>query len=126
MRGLTAAVCLVSVVLLGAAPAGLPPDMRERFSLAVAAHKAGDWSAAAREFADPVWAGTPLEDYALLYRADSVLRQGDTAAARALAAEAAQISAEGVRPLSGVRSVAWVASVRAAAVSPWRSRLSAR
>ena len=40
-KGFAAAVCLVSVVLLGAAPAGLPPDMRERFTIAVATHRAG-------------------------------------------------------------------------------------
>jgi soluble lytic murein transglycosylase len=115
MRGLTAAVCLVSVVLLGAAPAGLPPDVRERFSLAVAAHKAGDWSAAAREFADPVWSGTPLEDYALLYRADSMLRQGDTAAARALATQATDRTPEsGLTP----SALIWAASVQSTAGDP--------
>ena len=62
--------------------------MRERFTIAVAAHRAGDWSAAAREFGDAAWIGTPLEDYALLYRADSLLRQGETAEARRLAAQA--------------------------------------
>ena len=115
MRRLTGAVCLVSVVLLGAAPAGLPPDARERFSLAVAAYAAGDWSAAAREFADPGWAGTPLEDYALLYRADSVLRQGDTAAARALATQAADRT-----PQSGLTPSAliWAASVQSTAGDP--------
>src|SRR5690242_8507797 len=116
MRGLTAAVCLVSVVLLGAAaPAGLAPDVRERFSLAVAAYKAGDWSAAAREFADPAWTGTPLEDYALLYRADSVLRQGDTAAARTLATQAADRTPEsGLTP----SALIWAASVQSTAGDP--------
>ncbi len=44
MRRLTAAACLVSVVLVGAAPAGLSPDLRERFAAGLAAHKAGDWA----------------------------------------------------------------------------------
>jgi soluble lytic murein transglycosylase len=115
MRGFTAAGCLVSVVLLGAAPAGLPPDMRERFTAAVATHKAGDWTAAVREFGAPVWAGTPLEDYALLYQADSVLRQGDTVAARALVAQAADRT-----PTSGLTPSAliWAASVQRAAGDP--------
>jgi soluble lytic murein transglycosylase len=114
-RSVTGGVCLVSVVLLGAAPAGLPPDMRERFTAAVATHKAGDWSAAAKEFGDPMWSGTPLEDYALLYQADSALRQGDAAAARALAAQAADRT-----PESGLTASAliWAASVETAAGDP--------
>ncbi|HJR00847.1 MAG TPA: tetratricopeptide repeat protein, partial [Methylomirabilota bacterium] len=88
MRRFTAAACLVSVVLVGAAPAGLSPDLRERFAAGLAAHKAGDWPTATREFADPAWAGTPLEDYALLFQAESQLRQGDLAAGLALATQA--------------------------------------
>jgi soluble lytic murein transglycosylase len=115
MRSLTAGVCLISVVVLGAAPAGLPPDLRERFTAAVATHRAGDWSAAAREFGDPIWAGTPLEDYALLYRADSVLRQGDAATARALAGQAADRTPEsGLTP----SALIWAASVESAAGDP--------
>ena len=115
MRSLTAGVCLISVVVLGAAPAGLPPDLRERFTAAVATHKAGDWSAAAREFGDPIWAGTPLEDYARLYRADSVLRQGDAATARALAGQAADRAPESGLTPSGL---IWAASVESAAGDP--------
>ena len=84
MRRMTVAVCLVSLVLGGAAAAPLSKDSRERFAAGLAAHKAGDWAVAAREFADPAWAGTPLEDYALLFQAESQLRQGDSVAARAL------------------------------------------
>ena len=86
---MTAAACLVSLALVGAAPASLSPDARERFAAGLAAHKAGDWATAAREFADPAWAGSPLADYARLFQAESVLRQGDLVAARALAAQAA-------------------------------------
>lgn len=75
------------MVLLGAAPAG--PDLRDRFVAALAAQKAGDWQTAAKEFGDPAWAGTPLEDYALLFQAESLQRQGDNAAARPLIAQAA-------------------------------------
>ena len=115
MRSLTAGVCLISVVVLGAAPAGLPPDLRERFTAAVATHKAGDWSAAVREFGDPIWAGTPLEDYAILYQADSVLRQGDAATARALAGKAADRTPEsGLTP----SALIWAASVESAAGDP--------
>ncbi len=108
MRRLTAAACLVSMVLVGAAPAGLSPDLRERFAAGLAAHKAGDWPAASREFADPAWAGTHLEDYALLFQAESQLRQGDLVAARALATQASDRT-----PESGLTSSALM---RAAAV----------
>ena len=107
MRRLTAAACLVSVVLVGAAPAGLSPDLRERFAAGLVAHKAGDWVAAAREFADPAWAGTPIEDYALLFQAESVLRQGDVVGARALAAQAADRTPEsGLTPSGLMRAAA--------------------
>ncbi|HEX7215957.1 MAG TPA: transglycosylase SLT domain-containing protein [Methylomirabilota bacterium] len=89
MRRWASAACLVSVVLLGAAPAGVGPDLRDRFAAALAAQQAGDWQIAAKEFGDPAWAGTPLEDYALLLQAESLQRQGDSAAARPLIAQAA-------------------------------------
>ena len=82
MRRWAAAACLVSVVLLGAAPAGVGPDLRDRFVAALAAQKAGDWPTAAKEFGDSAWAGTPLEDYALLLQAESLQRQGDAAGPR--------------------------------------------
>ena len=91
---MTAAACLVSLALVGAAPASLSPDARERFAAGLAAHKAGDWATAAREFADPAWAGSPLADYARLFQAESVVRQGDLVAARALAAQAADPTPE--------------------------------
>src|SRR5260370_25044109 len=89
--------------------------MRERFTAAVATHKAGDWSAAAKECGDRMWWGTPLEAYGLLYQADSALRQGDAAAARALAAQAADRT-----PESGLTASAliWAASVETAAGDP--------
>ena len=105
MRRLTALACVVSLVLVGAAPAPLSPDLRERFVAGIAAHAAGDWGAAAKEFADPAWAGTPLEDYALLYQADCVLRQGDAEAARALVAQAADRTPEsGLTPSALIRA----------------------
>jgi soluble lytic murein transglycosylase len=115
MRRLAATACLVSLVLVGAAPAGVSPDLRERFVTGLAAHKAGDWSAAAGEFADPAWAATPLEDYALLYRADSVLHQGDATTARALAVQAVERTPEsGLTP----SALIWAASVLSAAGDP--------
>jgi soluble lytic murein transglycosylase len=107
MRRLTVAACLVSVVLVGAAPGGLSPDSRERFAAGLAAHKAGDWATAAQEFADPGWAGTPLEDYALLFQAESRLRQGNVADARALASQAADRTPEsGLTPAGLIRAAA--------------------
>jgi soluble lytic murein transglycosylase len=115
MRRLTAAACLLSVVLVGAAPASLSPDLRERFATGLAAHKAGDWSAAAKEFADPGWAGTPLEDYALLFQADSLLKQGDAVAARGLATQAADRTPEsGLTP----SALVWAAAVLSEAGDP--------
>jgi peptidoglycan lytic transglycosylase len=106
MRRLTAAACLMSVVLVGAAPAGLSPDLRERFAAGLAAHKAGDWATAGREFADPGWAGTPLEDYALLFQAEAQLRLGDMIAARGLATQAADRTPESLTPSALVRAAA--------------------
>jgi len=115
MKRLSALVCLLSVALLGAASGPLPTDVRERFAAAVAAHRAGDWSAAAREFADPAWAGTPLEDYALLFQADSLLKQGDVVVARALAARAADRNPEsGLTP----SALLWAAAVLREAGDP--------
>ena len=107
MRRMTVAACLVSLVLGGAAAAPLSKDSRERFAAGLAAHKAGDWAVAAREFADPAWAGSPLEDYALLFQAESQLRQGDSVAARALATQATDRTPEsGLTPLALVRAAA--------------------
>ncbi|HSB40269.1 MAG TPA: transglycosylase SLT domain-containing protein [Methylomirabilota bacterium] len=115
MRRSTAAICLLSVVLVGAGSGPLPGDLRERFAAGVAAHRAGDWSVAARELGDPVWAGTPLEDYALLFQADSLLKQGDVVVARALAARAADR-----KPESGLTPSAllWAAAVLREAGDP--------
>src|SRR5258706_195202 len=94
MRRMTVAACLVSLGLVGAAPAPTSPDARKRIAAGLAAIKAGDCVTAAREFADPAWAGSPLEDYARLFQAESVARQGDLVAARALAAQAADPTPE--------------------------------
>ena len=103
-----AAACLLSVALVAAAPAGLPDEQRERFAAGVAAHSAGDWSGAAREFADAGWAGSPLEDYALLFHADSLLKLGDPLEARALASQAADRKPDtGLSPSAMV----WAAAV---------------
>jgi soluble lytic murein transglycosylase len=112
---MAAVVCVASLVLVGAAPAGLPPEMVERFTAGLTAHKAGEWSAAAKEFADPAWVGTPLEDYALLLQAESMLRLGDTAAARTLVTQAADRTPQsGLTPSALMRG----ASVLSAAGDP--------
>jgi soluble lytic murein transglycosylase len=67
----------------------LPAEARDRFLLALAALKSGDAAAAASEFGDPGWAATPLSEYALLFRAESLLQAGNAAAARAAAQHAA-------------------------------------
>ena len=115
MRRWTAAVCLLSGALVGAAPGSLSMDLRERFVAGLAAHEAEDWTAAAREFADAGWVGTPLEDYARLFQADSMLKQGDVVAARALAAQAA-----GRQPESALTpsALVWAAAVLSGAGDP--------
>ena len=104
---MTVAACLVALALGGAVAAPLSPDSRERFAAGLAAHKTGDWAVAAKAFADPSWVGTPLEDYALLFQAESQLRQGDVAAARTLAAQAADRTPEsGLTPTALMRAAA--------------------
>jgi len=115
MRRLTAAACLVSAVLVGAAPGTLSLDLRERFVAGLAAHKAADWGGAAREFADSGWAGTPLEDYARLFQADTLLKQGDAGAARALASQAADRQPESALTPS---ALLWAAAVLREAGDP--------
>src|SRR5215468_5948071 len=61
---------------------------RDRFRAAIAALRAGDTARAAHEFGDPAWAGTPLDDYASLFRAQALVRAGDAAGARAAATHA--------------------------------------
>ncbi len=99
---------------MAATPAGsaagprLTPELRDRFVEAMATLRSGDAGAAAREFGDPVWALTPLAEYALLFQAEGLLRGGDGASARAAAARAV----DGVPDGSPTRSML----LRAAAV----------
>ncbi len=100
MRRVFSLVVLVSVIGLGLPPteaaapppsqsvARLGPESRDRFVSALAAYRAGDWSAAAAAFSDPGWATTLLRDYALLFKAESLMRLGDQDRARAAATAA--------------------------------------
>ncbi len=98
-----ALVCLIALVVAGAAPAPaqtaqaprLSAEARDRFAAALATYRAGDWGAAAGAFADLGLAATPLRDYALLFRAQSLYQLGDTTAARTLAARAADRTSDG-------------------------------
>jgi soluble lytic murein transglycosylase len=76
----------------------LSPELRERFAVAIGTLRSGDPAIAAREFADPAWAATPLRDYARLLHAESLLRAGDAAAARAAAGRVADAGSDG-RPV---------------------------
>ncbi|HLF49211.1 MAG TPA: hypothetical protein VJA45_07540, partial [Methylomirabilota bacterium] len=75
-----ALVCLIALVVAGAVPSGaqtaqagrLSAEARDRFAAALATYRAGDWGAAAEAFADLGLAATPLRDYALLFRAESL------------------------------------------------------
>src|SRR5262249_47961346 len=73
-----------------AAPSSSPlsVEQRDRFAAALATLRAGDAAGAARELADPVWAATPLQAYALLLRAEALLLAGDSSAARTAATRA--------------------------------------
>src|SRR6266849_1511197 len=73
----------------------LSTEARDRFVAALGAFKSGDWNAAANEFGDRGWASTPLSEYALLFHGESLLRMGNTAAARAAARRAADATPEG-------------------------------
>ena len=84
-----------------AAPAGSgrpTPEMRDRFADAVGAMRAGNASSAAREFADPVWASSPIADYASLLLAQSLLASSDAAGARAAATRSVDAAPDG-RPM---------------------------
>jgi soluble lytic murein transglycosylase len=94
MRGVTALLLAVLIVAGGvgvgwgtpaAAERGVTLDAgaRQQFVRGLAAFRAGRHREAAREFSDPIWAATPLHDYAVLYHAESLTRVGDTTGARA-------------------------------------------
>jgi peptidoglycan lytic transglycosylase len=127
MRRLIAALCLASCLgpgLLAMAAAepvtpapapmpggGLSTEARDRFIIALAGLKSGDPNVAATEFGDPVWAATPLSEYAHLFRAESLLQAGDAAAARAAAQHVADIAPEGrLAPSALLRAATVLAS----------------
>jgi soluble lytic murein transglycosylase len=104
----------VMAVAPPAAPAvpgrGLSTDARDRFALGLGALRSGDARAAATAFGDPIWASTPLAEYALLFRAESLLQAGDAAAARAPALRAAEGTSEGGLVASALLQAATVLS----------------
>jgi soluble lytic murein transglycosylase len=80
------------------APPALSSEARDRFVAALGAMKSGNAAAAASEFSDPSWAATPLADYALLLRAESLLQSGNAAGARAAARQASDATPERLAP----------------------------
>jgi soluble lytic murein transglycosylase len=88
----------------------LSAELRDRFAAALVRLRAGDVAEPAREFADPVWATTPLNEYALLFRAESLLRAGDAAGARAAALRAADGAPDGYPPPSALLQEAGILS----------------
>ncbi len=66
----------------------LSTELRTRFTAALAMLRSGDAGTAARELGDPVWTATPLQEYALLFQAEGLLRAGDASGARAAALRA--------------------------------------
>ena len=94
----------------------LSPEARDRFLVALGAYRSEAWSRAAREFAEPSWAATPLSDYALLFQAESRLRAGDAAAARAAALRAGE-GHLAASALLGAATLLWRVGDEAAAVT---------
>jgi soluble lytic murein transglycosylase len=68
-----------------AAVAGPAEGERARFGAAIEALRGGDWREAARGFGAAAQRGGLLADYAQLFLAESLARQGDLAAARRIA-----------------------------------------
>ena len=88
----------------------LSPDLRDRFTAGLRSLRSGGADEAAREFADPVWGTTPLQDYASLFLAQSLQRTGDAAGARAAAARAIDAAPEGRPTPPALRDAAMVLS----------------
>src|SRR5262249_47154855 len=84
----------------------LSVEQRDRFAAALATLRAGDAAGAARELADPVWAATPLQAYALLLRAEALLLAGDSSAARTAATRAVDDAPDSLSPSALLRAAA--------------------
>src|SRR5262245_18442968 len=91
-------------------PKALSADARDRFVVALAALKTGDGTTAANEFGAASWAATPLAEYALLFRAESLLSAGNASGARAAAQRVADASPESRLAPSALLRVATVLS----------------
>ncbi len=76
----------------GAPVVRLSPELRERFVAGLVALRAGDGGKAAKEFGDPVWGTTPIQDYALLFLAQSLIATGDLPGARVAASRAMDLA----------------------------------
>lgn len=106
--GLACALASPAVAIAGRAAMAAPtasvavarmtPEQRDRFVAAMASLTTGDASKAAREFGDPIWATTPVPDYAALFLAQSLVKTGDQAGARAAATKAVDGAPDG-RPM---------------------------
>jgi soluble lytic murein transglycosylase len=119
MRRTVAFTCLIALLAAGAGPVRaqapvLTPEARDRFVAGLGAYREGNWGEAAREFADPVLTAGPLRQYALLYRADSLLHLGDGRAAGTLAARSAELGPDGgLVPSAQVKAAAVLADAGA-------------
>src|SRR6185369_1730548 len=76
----------------------LSPELRDRFTAGLALLKSGEAAKAGREFGDPAWGTTPIQEYASLFLAQSLLKTGDIAGARGAAVHAAADGASEGRP----------------------------
>ena len=79
----------------------LSPELRDRFTAGLALLKSGEAGKAGREFGDPAWGTTPIQEYASLFLAQSLLKTGDIAGARGAAVRAVDGAPEG-RPMPSV------------------------
>ena len=95
-------------------PARLSPELRDRFAAGLARSRAGRLRRRrAASSRDPVWATTPLQDYALLFLAESLLTPGRRA--RGARAAAARADARAREPAAAVRRCLQAAAVLSSA-----------
>lgn len=78
-----------------AALSRLTDELRQQFIVAVQRYRAADWAGAATTFAALATAPTPIPEYALYLRADSLARLDDAEAALAAAEQAASLTGDG-------------------------------
>lgn len=112
MRSFASALVIGLLLTLSgpAAVAGPAEGEQARFGAAVEALRGGDWREAARGFGAAAQRGGLLADYAQLFLAESLARQGDLAAARRIAERLpARHPESSLAPLALLQASVWAA-----------------